>query len=80
MDEGEIGLLIDLGMWDYPSCIRDLYYIIVNDIIVMNRNILRVYLATEVGVLVGDGSLGFGAKYCSSQSNIHPSQRGVGPT
>ena len=80
MDEGEIGLLIDLGMWDYPSCIRDLHYIIVNDIIVMNRNILRVSLATEVGVLVGDGSLGFGAKYCSSQSNIHPSQRGVGPT
>ena len=41
---------------------------------------MRVSLATEVGVLVGDGSLGFGAKYCSSQSNIHPSQRGVGPT
>ena len=35
-------------------------------------------MATEVGVLVGDGSLGFGSKYCSRQSIIHPSQRGVG--
>ena len=34
-------------------------------------------MATDVDVLVGDGSLGYGAKYCSSQSNIHPSQRGV---
>ena len=66
VDEGEI---TDLGMWDYDP----------HDIIVIN-NILLVSLATEVGVLVGDGSLGFGSKYCSSQSNIHPSQRGVGPT
>ena len=48
--------------------------------ILHHHTYMRVSLATEVGVLVGDGSLGFGAKYCSSQSNIHPSQRGVGPT
>ena len=30
VDEGEIGLLIDLGMWDYPSCMGDLYYIIIH--------------------------------------------------
>ena len=48
--------------------------------IYITSSYMRVSLATEVGVLVGDGSLGFGSKYCSSQSNIHPSQRGVGPT
>ena len=48
--------------------------------IYITSSYMRVSLATEVGILVSDGSLGFGAKYCSSQSNIHPSQRGVGPT
>ena len=49
-------------------------------VIYITSSYMRVSLATEVGVLVSDGSLGFEAKYCSSQSNIHPSQRGVGPT
>ena len=39
----------------------------------VNHKIVHVSLVTEVGVLVSDGSLGFGDIYCSSQSNIHPS-------
>ena len=32
------GLLTDLGMWNYPSCMGDSHYIIIHDIIVITSS------------------------------------------